>query len=247
MLQGINGEVYANAKKLDVAGHAGACDLWPADCGLAAREGILMRSLVFRLALFAGALIAMPADAGSIEKLHAFIEQTRSAKANFTQEVADANGAIQQQASGVVQFQRPGKFRWTYDKPYEQIIVGDGEKLWIYDKDLNQVTRRNLDRAIGSSPAALLAGADDIDKYFSLTAAGVRKKLDWLEVKPYSEDSLFEKVRMGFRGNTLEVMELHDHFGQKTTITLSNIQRNPKTSPDLYTFTVPQGADVVTE
>ena len=206
-----------------------------------------MRSILFRLALLAGALIAIPASAGSIEKLHAFIEQTRSAKANFTQEVTDANGAIQQKASGVVQFQRPGKFRWTYDKPYEQIIVGDGEKLWIYDKDLNQVTRRNLDRAIGSSPAALLAGADDVDKYFSLSAVGVKKKLDWLEVKPYNEESLFEKVRMGFRGNTLEVMELYDHFGQKTTITLSNIQRNPKTAPDLYTFTVPQGADVVTE
>jgi outer membrane lipoprotein carrier protein len=206
-----------------------------------------MRRTLFRAALLAGALIAIPASAGSIEKLHAFIEQTRSAKANFTQEVTDASGAVQQQASGTVQFQRPGKFRWTYDKPYEQIIVGDGEKLWIYDKDLNQVTRRNLDKALGSSPAALLAGADDVDKYFSLSAVGVKGKLDWLEVKPYDEDSLFEKVRMGFRGNTLEVMELHDHFGQKTTIKLSNLQRNPKTSPDLYTFTVPKGADVVTE
>lgn len=206
-----------------------------------------MRHTSFNAVLLAGALVALPASAGSIEKLHAFIEQTRSAKANFTQEVTDANGNVQQEASGTVQFQRPGKFRWTYDKPYEQIIVGDGEKLWIYDKELNQVTRRNLDKALGSSPAALLAGADDVDKYFSLNAVGVRRKLDWLEVKPYNEDSLFEKVRMGFRGNSLEVMELHDHFGQKTTITLSNLQRNPKTSPDLYTFTVPKGADVVTE
>ena len=223
------------------------CDLWRTDYGSAAHEEILMRRTSFRAALIAGALIAMPASAGPIEKLHAFIEQTRSAKATFTQEVIDANGVVQQQASGTVQFQRPGKFRWTYDKPYEQIIVGDGEKLWIYDKDLNQVTRRNLDKALGSSPAALLAGADDVDKYFSLNAIGVRRKLDWLEVKPYNEDSLFEKVRMGFRGNTLEVMELRDHFGQKTTITLSNLQRNPKTPPDLYTFTVPKGADVVTE
>ena len=199
------------------------------------------------LAMLIGSLIALPARAGSIEKLHAFIEQTRSAKANFSQEVIDSNGSVQQQASGTVQFQRPGKFRWTYDKPYEQVIVGDGEKLWIYDKDLNQVTRRNLDKALGSSPAALLAGADDVDRYFSLNAVGVKKKLDWLEVKPYDEDSLFEKVRMGFRGNALEVMELHDHFGQKTTITFSNMQRNPKTPPDLYTFTVPKGADVVTE
>ena len=206
-----------------------------------------MRIHWMKLAMLTGLLIALPARAGSIEKLHAFIEQTRSAKANFSQEVIDSNGSVQQQASGTVQFQRPGKFRWTYDKPYEQIIVGDGEKLWIYDKELNQVTRRNLDKALGSSPAALLAGADDVDRYFSLNAVGVKKKLDWLEVKPYDEDSLFEKVRMGFRGNALEVMELHDHFGQKTTITFSNMQRNPKTSPDLYTFTVPKGADVVTE
>jgi outer membrane lipoprotein carrier protein len=225
---------------LDVAGNAGMC-------GLGQRGREQMRRTSFRAALLAGALIAMPASAGSIEKLHAFIEQTRSAKANFTQEVTDSNGTVQQEASGTVQFERPGKFRWTYDKPYEQIIVGDGEKLWIYDKDLNQVTRRNLDKALGSSPAALLAGADDVDKYFSLNAVGVKGKLDWLEVKPYDEDSLFEKVRLGFRGNTLEVMELHDHFGQKTTIKLSNLQRNPKTSPDLYTFTVPKGADVVTE
>ncbi len=206
-----------------------------------------MRQLWMLPVMLAGTLIALPASAGSIEKLHAFIEQTRSAKANFSQEVIDSNGSVQQQASGTVQFQRPGKFRWTYDKPYIQVIVGDGEKLWIYDKDLNQVTKRNLDKAIGSSPAALLAGADDVDKYFSLNAVGVKKKLDWLEVKPYDEESLFEKVRMGFRGNTLEVMELHDHFGQKTTITFSNLQRNPKASPDLYTFTIPKGADVVTE
>jgi len=199
------------------------------------------------LATLAGSLIAVPAIAGSIEKLHAFIEQTRSAKSSFTQEVTDSNGSVQQQASGTVQFERPGKFRWTYDKPYEQIIVGDGEKLWIYDKELNQVTRRNLDKALGSSPAALLAGADDVDRFFSLNAVGVKNKLDWLEVRPYDQDSLFEKVRMGFRGNMLEIMELHDHFGQKTTIKFSNLQRNPRSAPDLYTFTVPKGADLVTE
>ena len=193
------------------------------------------------------AFAVLPAWAGAIEKLHAFIEQTRSAKATFTQVVVDSTGSVQQQATGTVQFQRPGKFRWTYNKPYEQLIVGDGEKLWIYDKELNQVTKRNLDKALGSSPAALLAGADDVDKYFSLNAVGVKKQIDWLEVKPYDQDSLFEKIRMGFRGSMLEVMELNDHFGQKTTITLSNLQRNPKAAPDLYTFAPPPGADVVSE
>jgi len=197
--------------------------------------------------LFLGGLLAFPVHAGPIEKMREFIQQTRSARAVFTQTVADSSGQISQKSSGTVQFQRPGKFRWTYSKPYEQLIVGDGETLWIYDKDLNQVTQRKLDKALGSSPAALLAGADDIEKYFSLNAIGKKGKLDWLEVRPYDEDSLFDKVRMGFNKNTLEVMELFDHFGQKTTIVLSRFERNPVTPADTYTFTIPDGADVVTE
>lgn len=208
------------------------------------------RSAIHRLlilAVGASLLAAQPALAGSIEKLRAFIQQTRSARATFTQIVTDAGGQVAPKASGTVQFERPGKFRWTYDKPYEQLIVGDGSKLWIYDKDLNQVTERKLDKALGSSPAALLAGSDDIDDHFSLNALGMKKQLDWLEVRPLDEESLFDKVHMGFRGNVLEVMELYDHFGQKTSIRLSNLQRNPKSSPDMYRFTVPEGADVVTE
>jgi outer membrane lipoprotein carrier protein len=202
--------------------------------------------------IFAGILLlagfwTQAAIAGSIEKFRAFIEETRSARAGFSQSVADASGQVTQKASGSVQFERPGRFRWTYDKPYEQLIVGDGQTLWIYDKDLNQVTRRKLDKALGSSPAALLAGSDDIDKHFSLNALGVKKQLDWLEVRPLDEDSLFDKVHMGFRGNTLEVMELYDHFGQKTTIRLSNLQRNPRSGPETYKFAVPEGADVVSE
>ena len=206
-----------------------------------------MRRGLLVIALVLGGLSAFPAHAGPIEKLRAFVEQTRSARANFTQTVADSSGQISQQASGTLQFLRPGKFRWTYIKPYEQLIVADGEKLWIYDKDLNQVTQRTLDKALSSSPAALLAGADDIEKYFSLNALGKKGRLDWLEVRPYDEDSLFDKVRMGFFRNTLEVMELYDHFGQTTTIKLSRIERNPVTRADTYTFTIPEGADVVTE
>ncbi len=206
-----------------------------------------MRPGIPFIALFCGGLLAFPAHAGPIEKLRAFIEQTRSARAIFTQTVVDSSGQVSQQSSGTVQFQRPGRFRWTYSKPYEQVIVGDGEKLWIYDKDLNQVTQRKLDKALGSSPAALLAGADDIETYFSLNALGKKGRLDWLEVRPYDQESLFDKVRMGFFRNTLEVMELYDHFGQKTTIKLSRLERTPVTHADTYTFTIPEGADVVTE
>ena len=206
-----------------------------------------MRYLLPGLALVAGLIVTAPASAGPIEKMRAFFEQTRSARADFTQTVTDSSGAVAQNASGVVQFQRPGKFRWTYDKPYEQVIVGDGEKLWIYDKDLNQVTERKLDKALGSSPAALLAGSDEVDRYFALTPIGIRDRLDWLEAKPKDQESLFDKVHMGFNGNTLEVMELYDHFQQKTTIRLSKLQRNPRTPAGHYTFNIPEGADVVTE
>ena len=206
-----------------------------------------MGRLLGTIAALAALAFTGTASAGPIEKFRTFIEQTRSARASFSQTVADSGGQTTQKASGSVQFERPGKFRWTYDKPYEQVIVGDGQTLWIYDKDLNQVTRRKLDKALGSSPAALLAGSDDIDRYFSLNSLGVKKQLDWLEVRPLDEESLFDKVHMGFRGNVLEVMELYDHFGQKTTIRLANLQRNPKSPPDLYKFAVPEGADVVTE
>lgn len=206
-----------------------------------------MRHLLPGLTLVTGLILTAPASAGPIEKMRAFFEQTRSARADFTQTVTDSSGEVAQTASGVVQFQRPGKFRWTYDKPYEQVIVGDGEKLWIHDKDLNQVTERKLDKALGSSPAALLAGSDEVDRYFALTPIGIRDRLDWLEAKPRDQESLFDKVQMGFNGNTLEVMELHDHFQQKTTIRLSKLQRNPRTPAGLYTFIIPEGADVVTE
>lgn len=206
-----------------------------------------MRQYFRAPALLAGLLLAAPAGAGPIEKMRVFFEQARSARADFTQTVTDSSGEIAQNASGVVQFQRPGRFRWTYDKPYEQVIVGDGEKLWVYDKDLNQVTERKLDKALGSSPAALLAGSDEVDRYFALTPIGTQGRLDWLEAKPKDRESLFDRVNMGFNGNTLEVMELYDHFQQKTTIRLSKLQRNPKTPAGFYSFTIPEGADVVTE
>ncbi len=119
-----------------------------------------------------------------------------------------------QSASGKLVFSRPGKFRWEYEKPYEQIIVGDGEKLWVYDKDLNQVTVKKLEGALGSSPAALLAGSNDIEEYYNLNATGVKQRPGLAGGLPArTQDSMFEKVRMGFKGNMLDTMELHDQLG----------------------------------
>jgi chaperone LolA len=199
---------------------------------------------------FAAAALLLPliAHAGAKEKLKAFIAKTHSAQADFTQEVTDQNGRRIQSAAGVMQFQRPGKFRWTYEKPYEQIIVGDGKKFWLYDEDLNQVTVKKLDAALGSSPAALLAGNNEIEKGFTLKESGSREGLEWLEATPRGQDSSFSSVYMGFDGNSvLSAMELNDNFGHKTLLRFSNMKTNPKLPPKQFMFTPPKGADVVGE
>ena len=124
-----------------------------------------------------------------------------------------------------MQFSRPGKFRWEYDRPLEQLIVGDGSRVWLYDKELNQVTVRRMDRALGASPAAILAGSNNIEKDYKLTTLGSREGLEWLEAVPRAQDSAFEQVRFGFGKAGLEAMELRDQFGQITVIKFSTIER----------------------
>jgi len=187
------------------------------------------------------------AGAASVDTLKALLNQTTTAKASFAQVVADRNGKTLQQASGTMEFARPGRFRWEYVKPYEQTIVGDGSRLWIYDKDLNQVTVRKLDRALGASPAALLAGSNEIEKSYALKATGSEGGLDWLEAIPKTQDTAFERIRLGLGKGGLEAMELRDQFGQKTTIKFSDLQRNVKIAPESFKFTPPKGADVISE
>lgn len=201
-----------------------------------------MRTLLILLCLLPGLASAAATDA-----LKVFLTQTQTVKARFAQMVLDKNLKPLQQAQGVMQFSRPGKFRWDYQRPYEQVIVGDGSKLWIYDKDLNQVTVRKLDRALGSSPAALLAGSNDLERDFKLSNAGTDKGLDWLEAVPKNKETAFERVRMGFGKSGLEAMELRDQFGQTTVITFADVERNPRIAPDVFRFTPPQGADVISE
>ena len=187
------------------------------------------------------------AGAQSVDALKALLNQTTTAKARFAQVVQDKNRKTLQQASGTMEFSRPGRFRWEYTKPYEQTIVGDGTRLWIYDKDLNQVTVRKLDRALGASPAALLAGSNEIEKSYALKAAGSEGGLDWLEATPRTQDTAFERVRLGFGKNGLEAMELRDQFGQMTVIRFADLERNVKMAPESFRFTPPKGAAVISE
>ena len=203
----------------------------------------------------AAMLLVLPLSvhAGAVEKLKSFIAATHSAQANFTQEVIDQNGKAIRRASGIMQFQRPGKFRWTYQKPYEQIIVGDGVKFWLYDADLNQVTVKKLDTALGSSPAALLSGSNEIERGFTLTESGNRDGMEWLQATPKGQekkgqDSSFEKILMAFDAQgELAAMELSDMFGHKTVLRFSAMKRNPNIPEQQFRFTPPKGADVLSE
>jgi outer membrane lipoprotein carrier protein len=202
-----------------------------------------MRKLLLTLLL----LVPTAVFAADVEALKTLLNQTTTAKARFAQVVLDKNRKTLQQSSGTMEFARPGRFRWEYQKPYQQTIVGDGQRLWIYDKDLNQVTVRKLDRALGASPAALLAGSNEIEKNYALKAAGTEGGLDWLDAIPRTQDTAFERIRLGLSNSGLEAMELRDQFGQTTIIKFSDLQRNVKLAPDSFKFTPPKGADVISE
>ena len=205
----------------------------------------MTRNIFIAAALF---LLSANAHAAATDKLKTFIASTRSGQANFSQEVQDKAGKRIQSASGTMQFVRPGKFRWVYQKPYEQLIVGDGEKFWLHDVELNQVTVKKLDAALGSSPAALLSGNNEIERSFTLNDIGERDGLEWLQALPKAKDTSFEKILMAFNAQSeLVIMELYDAFGQKTVLRFSSLQRNPQLSPQLFKFVPPKDADVLGE
>ena len=200
------------------------------------------------LLILAALFFSTCAYAGGSDKLRNFISSSHSGQANFTQVVQDKKGKKIQSASGTMQFVRPGKFRWVYQKPYEQIIVGDGAKFWLYDVDLNQVTVKKLDAALGSSPAALLSGNNEIERSFVLKDKGTRDNLDWLEATAKAPDTGFDRISMAFNAQgELIIMELRDAFGLTTELRFSNMQRNPQLSPQLFKFVTPKGADVLGE
>ena len=201
----------------------------------------MRRLLVAVLCMF-----AVPfAEAAAVEKLHRFLDTMKTLRADFAQIVVAKNGKKSQQSSGVMMISRPGKFRWQIEKPYSQLLVGDGEKVWIYDQDLRQVTVKKVDAAIGSTPAALLVGGKTLEKNFTLREIGVRDGLEWLEAIPKTADSGFEKIQIGFSGNDVKAMELFDNFGQMTSLYFNNIDRNPPLAASLFSFKPPAGVDVL--
>jgi chaperone LolA len=204
-----------------------------------AKAGAQFMSLVLLLSL------GLQARAGGLDDFLAFNASTKTATARFEQQVHDRAGKVIERASGTFSFARPGKFRWTYDKPHKQVLVADGSKLWIHDPDLNQVTVKRIDRAISSTPAALLAGRDDITALFTLRDAGSADGLNWVEASPKAQDTGFERVRLGLRGRTLAAMELQDQLGGRTMLRFTDLRPNAPVAADAFTFVPPKGADVM--
>jgi len=209
--------------------------------------------LKFTLAalLAAGSLaLSGAASASALEQFKSFVAGTKAARGEFTQTQVrskSATGKAQPPSSGTFVFARPGKFIWTYQKPYEQVLQADGETLYIYDKDLNQVTTRKLGNALGSSPAAILFGSNDLEKNFTLAEAGTRDGLEWLSATPKSKDTTFEQIGIGLKDGVPQAMELKDSFGQTSVLKFTNFQRNPQLGAQQFRFEAPKGAEVVNQ
>jgi len=184
------------------------------------------------------------AHADSVETLRAFVRDVKSGRAQFTQTVTSPDGAKKKTSSGSFEFWRPNRFRFAYAKPFEQTIVGDGEKVWIYDADLNQVSTRKLGQALGATPAALLAGGG-LERDFDLAALPARDGLEWAEAKPKAKDGAFQSVRVGFKGPDLAALEIVDSFGQRSLLRFSAFAPNVAIPAETFRFTVPAGADVI--
>jgi outer membrane lipoprotein carrier protein len=202
------------------------------------------------VAALASVAMALPiiAQASALDQFKAFVAGTKSAKGEFTQRLVkqvDGTAKVSNASTGTFAFARPGKFVWTYRKPYEQVLQADGENLYIYDKDLNQVTVKKLGNALGSSPAAILFGSNDLEKNFVLKDAGVKEGLDWLEATPKTKDTNFDRVGIGWKDGVPQAMELRDSFGQVSLLTFSKFEKNPALPANQFKFVMPKGADVI--
>jgi outer membrane lipoprotein carrier protein len=198
--------------------------------------------------LVAGAfsLASLGAQADAIDTLKAFVAEVKTGRASFTQVVTSPDGVKKKTSNGSFEFARPNRFRFAYAKPYEQLIVGDGQKIWLHDPDLNQVTVRPMTETLGATPAALLAGTN-LDKDFSLKALPDDGGQQWVQATPKQKDSGFQSVKVGFKGKQLAAVEIVDSFGQRSRLDFTQVEANAALPADRFRFTPPAGADVLSQ
>lgn len=192
--------------------------------------------------VLAGAPVPVRADA--VDALRAFVRDVKSGSAAFTQTVTSPDGARRKTSSGTFEFARPNRFRFAYTRPFEQLIVADGEKVWIYDADLNQASSRRISQALGATPAALLAGGA-LEKDFELSAQPDRDGLGWAQALPRVKDGGFQSIQVGFKGRQLAAIEIVDGFGQRSLLHFTNFAPNAALAAERFRFTVPAGADLI--
>ena len=197
-----------------------------------------------RILLSLTLLIASVAHADAVDALRDFGRDVKSGKANFTQTVTSPDGKRKKVSSGSFEFQRPNQFRVAYAKTFEQVIVADGQKVWIYDADLNQASSRKLADALGATPAALLAGAN-VERDFTLKAQPSEAGLDWVQASPKQAESTIQSLKLGFRGKELAAMEIIDGFGQRSRLDFSAVQANVPVAAERFQFKLPAGADLI--
>ncbi len=203
-------------------------------------DNVPMRTYI----LIGGLLFSGLASAAGIDQLKAFWANTQAAQGTFAQSVVAKSGRKPQNSTGIFMLARPGKLRWSYEKPYKLLLVADGEKLWTYDLDLNQVTIGKMDKTLGASPAALLTG-ESLDRHFTLSEAGAADGLEIVDALPKAADSTFARVRIGLANNLPRLMEVQDNFGQTTTLLFTEFQPNPVLPKEAFRFVPPKGADVI--
>ena len=204
------------------------------------RKALEAASCALLLALAA----APPAQAAAVDTLRAFVRDVKSGSAQFTQTVSSPDGVKKKTSTGSFEFARPNRFRFAYLKPFQQTIVADGERVWIHDPDLNQVSSRRFSQALGATPAALLAGGS-LEQDFELSNLPSKEGLDWAEAKPRARDGAFQSVRVGFRGKDLAALEIVDSFGQKSLLRFDAFSANAPVAAESFRFTPPASADVI--
>ena len=200
-----------------------------------------MKRTLFGLTLLCAALAA---QADAVDTLRDFVHDVKSGRSAFSQTVTSTDGARKKTSSGQFEFLRPGRFRFNYTKPFEQLIVADGVKVWIYDADLNQASSRKLAQALGATPAALLTGAS-LDSDFVLTPQPAKDGLEWAVATPKAKDGPFQSMRVGFKGRDLAAVEIVDSFGQRSLLQFSRFEANVALDAARFNYTPPAGADVI--
>lgn len=196
------------------------------------------------MAALLGSLWVQPAHADALAALNAFVRDARTGSAEFIQTVTSPDGAKRRSSSGTFEFSRPNRFRFSYTKPFEQLIVADGQRLWVYDPDLNQVVSRKQSTALAATPAALLAGAQ-LERDFTLSNEPTRDGVEWVKAVPKQAEGGFESLRIGFRNGELVSVEILDNLGQRSVLQFKALKLNVPLPADRMVFAVPKGADVI--